>query len=38
MSLRFNELVIKRISVPAIVSANINVYDDNGNLITEITE
>ena len=38
MSLRFNELVIKSISVPAIISANINVYDDNGNLITEITE
>ena len=38
MSLRFNELVIKSISVPAIISAEINVYDDNGLLIEEITE
>lgn len=38
MSMRFNELVIKSISVPAITSIKVDIYDDNGNLINEITE
>ncbi|MCE5304349.1 hypothetical protein LLG34_01415 [bacterium] len=38
MSLRFNELVVKSISVPAITSIEVGIYDDNGNLIADITE
>jgi hypothetical protein len=38
MSLRFNELVVRSISVPAITSIEVGIYDDNGNLIADITE